>query len=179
MVYHFSSHHVLFFFTFYGRFFMESANMLAACQHRSGVWATFRQHIVSNILVVVGLAFLATSVFAQPPKGTPEQMLERRLGHLSKTLKLSEEQKTKLKPILETSMKEMTKIREEKKGDRKALMAAVQDRMSATEKEISAILTPEQQTKFAKQRENMREKIADRMKERAEKRTAEKEAEKK
>ena len=154
---------------------MESTNMLAACQHRSSVWATFRQHIVSNVLVLVGLAFLATGLFAQPPQGTPEQMVERRLGHLSKSLKLNDDQKTKLKPILENSVKEMAKLRDEKKGDRKALMTAAKERMDATEKEISAILTPEQQTKFAKQRD----KMEDRMKERVEKRKAEKEAEKK
>ncbi len=158
---------------------MESTHILAEYQHRSGVWATFRQHFVSNVLVLVGLAFLATGLFAQMPQGTPEQMVERRLEHLSKSLKLSDDQKTKLKPILENSMKEMAKIREEKKGDRKALLTSAKERMDATEKEISAILTPEQQTKFAAQRDKMRDKMEDRMKERAEKRKAEKEAEKK
>ena len=61
-------------------------------------------------------------------------------------------------------------FRSEKKGDRKAAMMAAKDRMEATDKEITALLTSEQQTKFAQQRDTMRERVQDRM----EKRKAEK-----
>jgi protein CpxP len=127
-----------------------------------------RKNILANALVLIGLAFLATGIFAQPPgpKGTPEQMAERRLTHLTKTLTLTADQAGKIKPILENSAKEMAKIREEKKGDRKAAMMAAKDRMEATDKEITALLTPEQQTKFAQQRDKMREKMQDRMEKR-------------
>jgi periplasmic protein CpxP/Spy len=124
--------------------------------------------ILANALVLIGLAFLATGIFAQAPgaKGTPEQMAERRLTHLTKTLTLTADQTSKIKPILENSAKEMVKIRDEKKGDRKAAMAAAKDRMDATDKEITAVLTPEQQTKFAKQRDAMRERMQERMEKR-------------
>jgi Spy/CpxP family protein refolding chaperone len=120
--------------------------------------------ILANALVLIGLAFFATGIFAQSPeakgtpepKGTPEQMASRRLTHLTKSLTLSADQSSKIKPILENNAKEMAKIREEKKGDRKAAMIAAKERIEATDKEITALLTPEQQTKFAQQREKMR-----------------------
>lgn len=134
--------------------------------------SAFRKNILANALVLIGLTFLATGIFAQPPgpKGTPEQMAERRLTHLTKTLKLSADQASKIKPILENNAKEAAKIREEKKGDRKAAMTAFKERMETADKEIMAVLTPEQQTTFTQQRDKMR----GRMQERMEKRKADK-----
>lgn len=139
---------------------MKSTSLLSA----------FRRNIVANTLVIIGLAFLATGLFAQPkgPKGTPAEMASRRLEHLTKMLSLTPEQAGKIKPILESSATEVAKIRDEKKGDRKAVMTAVKERFEATDKEISAVLTPEQQTKFAKSREKMREKMQERIEKRRE-----------
>lgn len=150
---------------------MKSLSRLSSQATWANIVASFRRNITRNALVVIGLAFLAAGVFAQPRgKGTPEQMTERRLQHLTKSLSLTPEQVGKIKPILENNAKELTKLRDEKKGDRKAAMTALRERMETSDKEISALLTPEQQTKFAAQRDKMRE----RMKNRIEKRKAEK-----
>jgi Spy/CpxP family protein refolding chaperone len=150
---------------------MKSAQTLSYQPRLGRFVAAFRRNILAHSLVIIGLAFLASGVFAQPGgKGSPEQMVERRIQHLTKTLALTPDQVSKIKPILENNAKEFAKIREEKKGDRKAMMLAAQERMESNDKEISALLTPEQQTKFAAQRDKMKAK----MKERIEKRKANK-----
>ncbi|MEO7414209.1 MAG: hypothetical protein ABIZ81_12720 [Opitutaceae bacterium] len=99
---------------------------------------------------VLGLAILPAISFAQPPAGggqgggrrgqTPEvQMtaLEEAVG------KLSADQKTKIMAIYTKSAADMQAMAQEDRRGPKA-----QEMRMATQKEIRALLTPEQATKF-------------------------------
>jgi hypothetical protein len=54
-------------------------------------------------------------------------------------------------------------LREKHKGDKKALFEAAKARSEAFEKEVSAVLTPEQNTKFLEARATMKGKMKERM----------------
>ncbi|MEO6569800.1 MAG: hypothetical protein ABIO94_13640 [Opitutaceae bacterium] len=96
---------------------------------------------------VLGLAILPAISFAQPPGGggrgrgaqTPEQQiaaLETAVGTLTA------DQKTKITAIYTKAAEEMAKLAPE---DRRG---KGQDMRTATNKEVRALLTPEQATKF-------------------------------
>lgn len=137
---------------------------------------TLRHTLSAAVLILTGLVLIATSLLAQPPvpppgKGprmAPEKMAERRTDHLKKALKLTDEQVGKIQPIILKGAQEGRKIFEEKKGDRKAVAEAMKTNMDATDKEISAVLTADQQKKFEKMRGKMMAKMEERMKNRKE-----------
>jgi|GEM_PF-1653705 len=137
---------------------------------------TLRHTLSVAVLVLTGLVLIATSLLAQPPvpppgKGpriAPEKMAERRTNHLKKALKLTDEQVSKIQPIILNGAQQGRKIAEEKKGDRKAAAEAMKTSMEATDKEISAVLTADQQKKFEEMRGKMKAKMEARMSHRKE-----------
>ncbi|MBL7991359.1 MAG: hypothetical protein JNN25_07970 [Candidatus Kapabacteria bacterium] len=137
---------------------------------------TLRHTLSAAVLVLTGLVLIATSLLAQPPvpppgKGpriVPEKMAERRTNHLKKALKLTDEQVSKIQPIILNGAQQGRKIAEEKKGDRKAAAEAMKTAMEATDKEISAVLTADQQKKFEEMRGKMKAKMEARMSHRKE-----------
>lgn len=137
---------------------------------------TLRHILSAAVLVLTGLVLIATSLLAQPPvpppgKGpriAPEKMAERRTNHLKKALKLTDEQVSKIQPIILNGAQQGRKIAEEKKGDRKAAVEAMKATMEATDKEISAVLTADQQKKFEEMRGKMKAKMEARMSHRKE-----------
>ncbi len=138
--------------------------------------STLRYTLAMNVLVLIGLALLATGLFAQPSakamgKGRPDpqKITERRVNHLKKALKLTDEQVGKIQPIILKGAEAGKKIFDEKKGDRKATADAMKATMEATDNEIKAILTAEQQTKFDQMRGKMKAKMEERREKRKEK----------
>lgn len=86
-----------------------------------------------------------------PP--SPEQQLE----HLSTTLNLTDEQKTKIKPVLEqqsTDMQNLQKDTSLSPQDRHTKMRAIHDN---TNSQIRAVLTPEQQSKLDSMKQHRQE----------------------
>jgi len=70
------------------------------------------------------------------------------LDHMSQMLNLSEDQKTRIKPILEDSTKQMQQLRQDtslSEPDRKAKKRSIKENTHA---QIRQILTPEQQAKM-------------------------------
>jgi hypothetical protein len=154
-----------------------SINSTAAVLAPDAPAQTLRHTLSAAILVLMGLVLVATGLFAQPPappagKGpriAPEKMAERRTDHLKKALKLTDEQTGKIQPIILKGAQQGQKIVEEKKGDRKAIAEAMKTNMEATDKEISAVLTADQQKKFEEMRGKMKAKMEERMSKRMEK----------
>jgi Spy/CpxP family protein refolding chaperone len=107
---------------------------------------------------------------AAQPASKQAANLDKRVAALTKHLKLTDDQAAKVRPILETQEKEMQIIRQTNKGNRDAMKTAIEARQATFEKEIAAVLTPEQNAKFLKGREKMKERV----KERIEKQTQEK-----
>lgn len=137
---------------------------------------TLRHTLSAAVLVLTGLVLIATSLLAQPsvpppgkgPRIAPEKMAERRANHLKKALKLTDEQVSKIQPIILNGAQQGRKIAEEKKGDRKAAAEAMKTAMETTDKEISAVLTADQQKKFEEMRGKMKAKMEARMSHRKE-----------
>ncbi len=135
---------------------------------------TLRHTLSAAILVLMGLVLVATGLFAQPPappegKGpriAPEKMAERRTDHLKKALNLTSEQVSKIQPIILKSTQQGQKMAED---DRKAFAQSMKTNMEATDKEISAVLTADQQKKFEEMRGKMKAKMEERMSKRMEK----------
>ncbi|HEX8077879.1 MAG TPA: hypothetical protein VF511_08695 [Chthoniobacterales bacterium] len=71
----------------------------------------------------------------------PHHMMKNPLEHLSKDLNLTEDQKTKVQPILDGAKPQMKAIHEEAMQKMHALM-------ESTGAQIRPLLTPEQQVKF-------------------------------
>ena len=121
---------------------------------------TLSHTLALNVLVLLGLAILATGLFAQTSgKGPgkpfggkdrpdPQKLTERRVNHLKKALKLTNEQTGKIQPIILKGAETGKKIFEDNKGNRQAMADAMKTNMETTDKEIRTILTAEQQTKF-------------------------------
>jgi Spy/CpxP family protein refolding chaperone len=108
---------------------------------------------LSMVLLSAGaLSFGAYAAMAQ--HGSPEQMIQKRLDHLKTALSLNDAQVSKIKSIYEQNEPAM-------KADHEAVKSASGDaqKQSAEEKmrvemeqvqsQVKAVLTPEQQTKFA------------------------------
>lgn len=114
------------------------------------------------VLSAAGLVFGRTSQEPQAP--TPDkhagmhrngESVDQRLQTLSEKLNLTDDQKAKIKPILEDQIKQMkaahedTSLSPEQKRDK---MKSIHD---TSHEQINAVLTPEQQTKFKEMQEHM------------------------
>jgi Spy/CpxP family protein refolding chaperone len=78
-------------------------------------------------------------------------------------LSLTDEQTEKVKEILLNERKTMMEEREKNAGDREAMMKARREALDRTDKEIEAILTPEQKEKYQVLKKEIREQRQSRM----------------
>jgi Spy/CpxP family protein refolding chaperone len=115
------------------------------------------------VLSVAGLVFAQASQEQQAP--TPDkhagmqrngESADQHLQTLSERLNLTDDQKAKLKPILEDKMKQMKAVHEDSSlspDQKRTKMKSIHDSLH---EQINAVLTPEQQTKFKQmQQEHM------------------------
>lgn len=89
------------------------------------------------------------------PGGPHHMMMENPLEHLSKDLNLTDDQKTKVQPIIDQTKPQMAAIHKEAMEKMHALM-------ESAGAQIRPLLTPEQQTKFdamKKAHEDMRKSM--------------------
>ena len=89
-------------------------------------------------------AFVAPMIgrtFMQPPK--PEQLSHHMLADMQARLKLTDQQVAQIRPLMKKTGQELETIRNE-------TMKRVRTQLDATDAQISALLTPDQQAEFAK-----------------------------
>jgi protein CpxP len=79
-----------------------------------------------------------------------------RLERLSKELKLTDEQKTQLKPILEDEQKQFEALRNEGSLTREERWTKMQEIRQSTHERMNSVLTPDQQAKLKKMYESRR-----------------------
>ena len=91
-------------------------------------------------------------------KGRGRMSPAERLEHLSTALSLTDEQKAKLKTLLETQAKAMTGLREDESLTKEDRRAKVTQLRETNRTQIAAILTPEQKKKFADMEEKREER---------------------
>jgi len=110
-------------------------------------------------LVLCGL--MVSVATAQDTKAAPRRgaNVEQRLEQLDKQLQLTADQKTKLKTYFEGERKKMQDMRADTsltREQRQEKMRAVREDLN---KEMKSVLTPEQFTKWEKERDKMREEM--------------------
>jgi Spy/CpxP family protein refolding chaperone len=79
---------------------------------------------------------------------SPEAQLDR----MSKELNLTDDQKTKIKPILEDGRKQMEALRDDTASSRDDKIAKMQEIRKGQDEKIKAVLTDEQKKKFDEMR---------------------------
>jgi len=116
------------------------------------------------VLLAAGLTFAQTSQESQAP--TPDkhagmhhgESADQHLQMLSEKLNLTDDQKTKLKPVLQDQMQQMTAVREDSSLSHEQKRAKMKSIHESFHDQINAVLTPEQQVKFKQMRQEHMEK---------------------
>lgn len=122
---------------------------------------------MKKIALVLFVAVMAmSSVFAQPG-GDPAARLQREIEGLTTELGLSKDQVTKITPIVTEAQnkqrEEFTKMRESGSFDRDKMMELRNKMQAETDKQLKAVLTPEQGIKLEAYRKKQAEERAKRM----------------
>ena len=117
------------------------------------------------VLLAAGLTFAQPSQESQAP--TPDKHAamhhnaespEQHLQMLSDKLNLTDDQKAKLKPILEDQMQQMKAVRDDTSLSQDQKRAKIKSIHESFHEQINAVLTPEQQAKFKQMRQEQMEK---------------------
>ena len=117
--------------------------------------------LLATVTFAVALAQSSSSGTQQSTTAGQAARQERthdRLEWLSKELNLSDEQKEKLKPILQDEAKQMRTVHEDSSLTPDQKRDKIRQIRKTFRPQIQAVLTPEQQEKFKNLREEAREK---------------------
>ena len=120
--------------------------------------------LTALMLLAVGLTFAQPSQESQAP--TPDkhagmqhgESADQHLQMLSEKLNLTDDQKAKLKPILQGQVQQMKAAREDSSLSEEQKRAKMKSIHESLHDQINAVLTPEQQAKFEQMRKEQMEK---------------------
>jgi Spy/CpxP family protein refolding chaperone len=96
-------------------------------------------------ILILGIAILFSNVMQAQPQ---RMSMEERVKILKDSLKLSDEQTTKVTKILEDQREERTSAMNKNRGNREAMQTFMQKLMKNTDEKIKAVLTEEQAKKY-------------------------------
>ena len=129
--------------------------------------------LISNKSLIKSLAyaahvFLLAAIFVMQPMSvqandfsdknkSPEQIMSQ----LKERLKLTDDQESKIMPIIEDSMKKRNEILNNGTQDGKTKRSAFQQLQWSTDMQIGKVLTEEQRKEYEKLREEQNEKMQD------------------
>ena len=124
-------------------------------------------------IVLTGLLGLGLSAFAQdqsapappPMSGQRGQRMnpDKQLERLTKTLNLSSDQQTQIKPILENQQQQMMQIRQDQTLSREDRMTKAQGVRDDSKSKIEAVLNDQQKQKYEEMQQKMQERMQQRM----------------
>ena len=125
-------------------------------------------------LFAIGIpAISASAQDAPPPQGDSMQQqgggghhgmnADDQLAHMTKRYKLTADQQSQIKPILDAQQQSMMQMHSDTSMSREDKMAKMQSMRQDSTQKIEAILTPEQKTKFDKDQAKMQERRAEHM----------------
>jgi Spy/CpxP family protein refolding chaperone len=100
--------------------------------------------LLTGLMLVTFVVLAAASAFAQPPRMSAEERTKK----LTEQLTLNEDQAKKVLAIYKRSEADMRKIFESAEGDRESMRETMRGHREKINKEIEALLTAEQKTKF-------------------------------
>ena len=146
---------------------MVSTVSVRSTTSQGGKMSNFRWSILTILVVLVaGLLFGQTS--QAPQTSTPQsqgamahrnaESPEQHLQMLSENLNLTDDQKTKLKPILEDQAQQIKAVHNDTSLSQEQKRAKIKSLHESFHDQINAMLTPEQQVKFKQLRQEHMEK---------------------
>jgi len=96
-----------------------------------------------------------------PPGGRkgPRMTVEQEMERLTKELALTDDQKPKIKEVVEENRKKMQELYSNSSGDRAAMREKMQGLSEERDKKFKEILKPDQYTKWEKLRDEMRNEM--------------------
>jgi Spy/CpxP family protein refolding chaperone len=115
-----------------------------------------RRIVIGSLLFGLAVTLTACPAFAQEHHAT----VENRLEEMSKELNLTDDQKAKLKPILEDEKQQMQTIHNDTSLSHDQKMAKAKEIREAHNSQISTILTPDQQKKGEEMKKKAKEQHA-------------------
>jgi periplasmic protein CpxP/Spy len=89
----------------------------------------------------------------------PMPTVDEQIKHLSKKLKLSDDQQAKLKPILEDQRKQMDTIHSDSSLSREDRFGKMQELRKSSDDQIKSVLNADQQKSFDKMREEQQDRM--------------------
>ena len=130
---------------------------------------------LAAVILIAGTAIVyaqTTPSATTPAAGTHDRQMGKwlqRAPELSSELNLTEDQRTQITAILVERQKALKALRDDTTLTKEQLKTKGTEIMQASQKQIDAILTQEQQTTLKALREKMREQMKERMKKRGSK----------
>ena len=117
------------------------------------------KYVLAALLTLGGLTTLASAADPADPAATPARQRggQNNIDQLAKTLKLTDEQKTKMGDVLKKQGEKMRELRQDtalSREDRRAKMTKIQEEFDP---EIKKILTTEQYDQYKKILEQRRQ----------------------
>lgn len=118
-------------------------------------------------LLGLGMAALAQdqSTTEPPMHGQHGQRMnpDSQLAHLTKTLNLTSDQQTQIKPILENQQQQMMQLHQDQSMSREDKMAKAKSLHADTTSKIEAVLNDQQKQKYEAMQQKMEERMQQRM----------------
>ena len=117
--------------------------------------------VVASGLLVLGVALGANAQEPGPPPGGPmgrghRMSPDEELQRLDKSLKLTDDQKTSIKPILEDRQKKMESLRSDTSLSREDRMGKMRSIMEESNGKIRDVLNDDQKKQFDEMQQHMR-----------------------
>ena len=111
--------------------------------------------ILTSTLTLVSSAYSQDNKPQNPPAGSvnvmnisPETMISNRVNALSRSLNLTDEQKQKVKPVVEDEFKKFRELRTQKNLSPQERTAKMREIREASSQKMKTILTEEQWKKY-------------------------------
>ena len=130
------------------------------------------------LVTAAGLLLSAGTVLAQDAQAPPANQesgmsggrhhhgmpsADDQLKHLTKRLNLSDDQQTKIKPILEDQQNQMQQLRADNSTSREDRWKKMREIHENSDNQIKSVLNEDQQKKFDEMREEQRSRMKERM----------------
>ena len=106
-----------------------------------------------------------TATTTPPPMHGPRGQMnpDKQLEHLTKTLNLTSDQQTQIKPILESQQQQMMALHQDSSLSRDDKMAKAKSLHADTTSKIEGVLTSDQKQKYEAMQQKMQEHMQERM----------------
>lgn len=116
-----------------------------------------KKHSVLAVVLALLLGPLVPRALAQAEQSTADPELKAEvqsyLQQVSTELNLTDDQKTQIKPILQNEFQQLKSVKDDASLSEDQKKSKAQEIHASAKSQISAVLTPDQQKKLAKMRE--------------------------